>query len=203
QDSPLLGACQPFAYGTFQVFEGRSSYTITGADILNYFEELRTDLERICYGQYFCEVANYFTRENLPATAMMQLLYQSLRALTKDSLPPGLVRSVYELRMIALNGEAPQVYACVNCGAEGKTNYLSVRAGGLLCPDCRRLDPHGRELSDTTLYAMRFILSAPLQKLYTFVLSEEAQEELASVMKAYYRQYVDTEFQSLSLLEGL
>ncbi len=203
QDSPLLGACQPFAYGTFQVFEGRSSYTITGADILNYFEELRTDLERICYGQYFCEVANYYTRENLPATAMMQLLYQSLRALTKESLPPSLVRSVYELRMIALNGEAPQVFSCVNCGAEGKTNYLSVRAGGLLCPDCRRLDPHGRELSDTTLYAMRFILNAPLQKLYTFVLSEEAQEELASVMKAYYRQYVDTEFQSLSLLEGL
>ena len=203
QDSPLLGVCQPFAYGMFQVYEGRSAYTITGADILNYFEELRTDLVRICYGQYFCEVANYFTRENLPATAMMQLLYQSLRALTKDSLPPGLVRSVYELRMIALNGEAPQVYACVNCGAEGKTNYFSARAGGLLCPDCRRLDPRGRELSETVLYAMRFILSAPLAKLYTFVLSEEAQEELAEVMKEYYGRYVDAEFQSLSLLEGL
>ena len=203
QDSPLLGVCQPFAYGMFQVYEGRSAYTITGADILNYFEELRTDLVRICYGQYFCEVANYFTRENLPATAMMQLLYQSLRALTKDSLPPGLVRSVYELRMIALNGEAPQAYACVNCGAEGKTNYFSARAGGLLCPDCRRLDPRGRELSETVLYAMRFILSAPLSKLYTFVLSEEAQEELAEVMKEYYGRYVDAEFQSLSLLEGL
>ena len=203
QDSPLLGACQPFAYGTFQVFEGRSSYTITGADILNYFEELRVDLEKICYGQYFCEVANYFTRENLPATAMMQLLYQSLRALTKDSLPPQLVRSVYELRMIALNGEAPQVGVCVSCGAQGKTNYFSVRAGGLLCPDCRKLDAHGRELSDTVLYAMRYILSAPLQSLYTFVLSDEAQQELAGVMKEYYRQYVDAQFQSLALLEGL
>ena len=202
QDSPLLGACQPFAYGTFQVFEGRNSYTITKADVLEYFEELRTDLERICYGQYFCEVANYFTRENLPAVEMMQLLYQSLRALTRQSLPPGLVRSIYELRMIDLNGEAPQVFGCVSCGVQGKMNYFSVRAGGLLCPDCRELDPKGRELSETTLYAMQYILRSPLAKLYTFVLSPESEKELGEVMREYYRRYVDYDFQSLSLLEG-
>ncbi|MBR1757704.1 MAG: DNA repair protein RecO [Lachnospiraceae bacterium] len=201
QDSPLLGACQPFAYGNFQVYEGRNSYTIVRADILSYFEELRDDLTTICYGQYFCELANYFTRENLPAIEVMQLLYQSLRALTKKSLPPNLVRSICELRMIALAGYAPQVFQCVSCGQTGKINCFSVRAGGLLCPDCKKLDLKGREVSDTVLYAMRFILQTPLAKLYTFVLSPEAQEELADLMKDYYERYVECEFQSLSLLD--
>lgn len=201
QDSPLLGACQPFAFGSFQVFEGRSSYTVTGADISNYFPELREDLEKVCYGAYFCEVANYFTRENLPAVEMMKLLYQSLRALAKDTIPDPLVRAVYELRMIQLNGEAPQVFQCVGCGKEGNLSYFSSRAGGLLCPDCRSMDPRkGIELEGAVIYAMQFILTAPLEKLYTFVLKDEIQVELIRVMADYYDRYVDGEFKSLELL---
>ena len=38
---------------------------------------------------------------------MMKLFYQSLRALTKESLPNPLVRAVFELKAIVINGEFP------------------------------------------------------------------------------------------------
>ena len=52
-NSALVGATNPFSFGTFTVYEGRTSYTLVSASISNYFEELRTDIEGAYYGFYF------------------------------------------------------------------------------------------------------------------------------------------------------
>ena len=44
-NSPLAGVTEPFSFGTFALYEGRTSYTLTSASISNYFAELRTDVE--------------------------------------------------------------------------------------------------------------------------------------------------------------
>ena len=58
---------------------------------------------------YFAEVADYYTRENNDERQMLKLLYQSLRAIGAPSLPNPLVRCVFELKAIAVNGEFPGV----------------------------------------------------------------------------------------------
>ena len=105
--SRLAAATAPFVFGKFKLYEGRSSYTLAEADVQNYFEELREDYIGACYGMYFAEVADYYTRENNDEKEMLKLLYQSLKALCAPSLPDPLVRCVYELRAIAVNGEFP------------------------------------------------------------------------------------------------
>ena len=57
--SRLAAATTPFSFGSFKLYEGRSSYTISEAEIQNYFETLRTDYVGACYGMYFAEVADY------------------------------------------------------------------------------------------------------------------------------------------------
>ena len=103
----LAAATNPFAFGSFRLYEGRSSYTVSEADIKNYFEELMTDYVGACYGMYFAEVADYYCRENNDEKEMLRLMYQSLRALCAPSLPNELVRSIFELKAIAVNGEYP------------------------------------------------------------------------------------------------
>ena len=61
--SALMAAANAFAFGEFQIYEGRTSYTMSQASIQNYFGELMTDFEGACYGQYFLEFADYYTRE--------------------------------------------------------------------------------------------------------------------------------------------
>lgn len=114
--SPLLAACEPFTFGEFTVYCGRDSYSVSSVEVMNYFSELREQLEDIYMGMYFCEVADYFTRENLDAREVLKLLYQSLRALKVPSLPRSLVKAIYQFKMIALNGEAPRLFACMECG---------------------------------------------------------------------------------------
>lgn len=103
----LAAATNPFSFGTFRLYAGKTSYNIADADIQNYFEELRVDYVGAYYGMYFAEVTDYYTRENNDEREMLKLFYQSLRAVCAASLQNELVRAVFELKAIAVNGEYP------------------------------------------------------------------------------------------------
>ena len=106
-NSRFSGTTCPFCFGNFKLYEGRDAYNIAEADIKNYFEEFRTDLAGSFYAAYFAEIADYYCRENNDEREMMKLFYQSLRALCAPSLNDRLVRYIYELKSIAVNGEYP------------------------------------------------------------------------------------------------
>ena len=105
----LAAATDPFAFGHFKLYEGKNAYTLTEADVQNYFEELRMDYIGACYGMYFSEIADYYTRENNDEYEMMKLLYVALRALCKAAISKELVRYVYECKVLVINGEFPGV----------------------------------------------------------------------------------------------
>ncbi len=168
----LAAATNPFSFGTFKLYEGKSSYTVAEADIQNYFEDLRTDYIGACYGMYFAEIADYYTRENNDEREMMKLLYQSLRALSVPSLPDPLIRCIYECKAIAVNGEFP------GPPAEGT-------------------------LEDSTVYALKYIASSPIEKLYTFNVTESVLRQLQQVAERYMKQFVGRNFKSLEVLQTL
>ena len=90
------------------LYEGRTAYGIAESNISNYFEGFREDFESACYGMYFLEVMDYFTRENNDEKEMLKLLYQSLRALLHPGLPvrkePYLPSTVYAVDYIVGSG---------------------------------------------------------------------------------------------------
>ena len=103
--SPLMAASRIFAFGTFRLSEGREAYSLQGAEIGNYFQEIALDVEAACYGSYFLELADYYSREGMEGTELLKLVYQSLRALLKPAIGRSLVRRVFELKSLVLSGE--------------------------------------------------------------------------------------------------
>jgi DNA repair protein RecO (recombination protein O) len=101
----LMAPSRPFTFGTFTLYEGRDSYTLQSADITNYFDELAMDMEGTCFGSYFLEFTDYYSRENIDGTGLLKLLYQSVRALLRPALPNPLVQRVFELKAMVFNGE--------------------------------------------------------------------------------------------------
>lgn len=167
----LMGISRPFVFGNFRLYEGRDSYSLQAAEITNYFEELAGDMEAACYGSYFLEFADYYARENIDSTEMLLLIYQSLRALMKPAIPNTLIQSIFELRLMVINGEYPE--------------------------------HPGRPACDSTNYTWEYIIAAPLESLYTFVVSPQVEQELKAGIKANKRRYVDREFHSLEILKAL
>ncbi|MGF6989318.1 DNA repair protein RecO (recombination protein O) [Lachnospiraceae bacterium PF1-21] len=204
QNNALVGMTDPFTFGEFSLYEGRSSYTLTGVKVQNFFTELRTDMIGAYYGMYFLDLANYYAREGLDETETLKLLYQSLRALISDKLPNSLVRSVFELKLIMLNGEGPQAFRCLESGEEITTKALfSVSKGGVLKERYQSVYPDAVPISDSALYTLQFISSSRIQKLYSFVLKPEVAAEIGRLSSAYLAHYVDKEFKSRTILETI
>lgn len=171
-NNKLMAATNQFAFGKFKLFEGRTAYNLSDAEISHYFEELRTDIDGAYLGMYFLEVASYFTRENNDEREMLKLLFQTIRAVIKDNIDNRLVRSIFEIKSIQINGEFPGV-------------------------------PENMNISDTGKYAVTFIVNTPVEKLYTFAVSDVVLSELAELSKYYMNRFVDRKFKSLEMLEML
>jgi DNA repair protein RecO (recombination protein O) len=214
-NSALLACSQPFTFGEFTLYAGRTSYNIMSVEISNYFGELRDDFESLCYGFYFCEFADYLTKENNDEKDILKLLYQTLRVLAKKTISAELIRSIYELKIMTVNGEAPQVFGCVKCETnsinpdmqeeQSRSNryYFSAESGGILCGACRGYDKSAISINTSTLYTMQYIISKEIEKLYTFKVTNEVQKELNQCIKRYLEHYVDHEFKSLEMLKSL
>lgn len=164
----LMGVTRPFVFGDFRLYEGRDSYSLQGVDVKNYFSEITQDVETACYGSYFLEFADYYSRENLEASEQLLVLYQSLRALLKPSLPHELVQVVFELRSMAINGDYTEDVP--------------------------------EPVSDSARYAWQYIISSPLQSLYTFTLTPEVLNELKHCVEHNKHCFIDREFHSLDIL---
>lgn len=198
----LSGCCLPFSYGEFALREGKDAYQLLGGEILRSFYEISEDVEATCYGCYFLELADFFSRENIDAAECLNLIYVTLKALLKKQIPNGLIRSIFELKMLVIQGEYPQMFECVSCG-ESNAAYFSTQHSGLLCRKCSQNVPDCVELDNSTIYTMQYIITAKLEKLYTFVVKDYVEEELAFVLKRYFARHIEKEFASLEVLKGI
>lgn len=170
--SRFAASSETFAFGEFKLSHGTSAYYLNDADISNYFEEFRTDIELAAYASYFAEIADYYCVEGDDATAMLGLLYASLLALHNPNFSYRLVRCIFVLRAIVLNGEFP----------------------GL---------PQGRNFNEAVIAAIDRIENADLRHLYTFKLTEPAEEELFKLTTEYEKRFMDRRFKSLEVLAAL
>ena len=170
-NSKLMARTNPFCFGTFKMYEGKSSYTLVDAEISNYFDEFMDDFEGAMYGMYFLEVADYYTRENNDEKEMLMLVYQSLRALILPAIQNELILYIFEIKALVVNGEFPGI-------------------------------PANKSLSPDTLYTIDYVVKSGLDRLYTFVVSDEVLKELAECVVEYRKRYMGHEFHSLEILNS-
>lgn len=202
-NSPLLAATNSFAFGSFELFEGRNSYTIRQADIQNFFGEFRSDLEGAWYGMYFLELADYFTRENNDEREMLKLVYQTLRALSCPAVKNQLIRYIYEWKTMVINGEYPDVFQCSCCGEKLTTAYFHGETYQLLCPKCVSHKRAYIYLGQSALYALQYIASSSIEKLYTFSVTEEVFLQLKTMITFCKKKTVDRELKTEEFLRCL
>lgn len=199
--SPFLAAANPFVMGSFQIYEGRTAYTLHQANVREYFTELATKQPGVYYGFYFLELADYFGREGNREGAMLNLLYVTMRALLQEHMPNTLIRAVFELRTLVINGEYPSVFACVCCGKHENLYYISEREEGCICRDCAGKLPVKTEISTSALYTLQYIVAVPMEKLYAFTLKPDVMREVTVWIGSYIRRHTDRRFKSLDILD--
>lgn len=200
-----LSACTvPFTFGKFTLYEGRNAYNLVSGDIDTYFEEITTDYDALCYASYFAEMVQYYSREGIEAAAELLLMYVTMRALQNKIISFELIRVVFEMRLMMIEGESIELFGCLRCGnKDAYSVYLSE--GGLICAECAAKEKklageYPVKLSADAKYTFQYILTSPVAKLYAFTVTDDVLKELKSFMKSYLARYLPHKFKTLDFI---
>ena len=198
--SPLAAFTRPFTVARFTVYPGKDSYYLQAAEMLESFDGIAADFDALTYGTYFLELAGYFSEENVEATQEVDLLFLTIKALQKKKMPCKLIRAVYELKLLTIQGIAPDVFECRKCHKKLTGGYFDAAKHGMLCRDCREDGRSLDYLDETSVYCMQFVETVELQKLYSFNLREKSLIDFCNAIKHYYNMHIGKQFKSLEMI---
>lgn len=203
KNSPLTAPCQLLSYSSFTLFENKGYYSINEASVIELFHSLRKDLQKLSLATYFAQVADVMSQEDMPNPQQLSLLLNCLYALCKLPIPEAQVKAVFEFRIAAMGGYAPDLQGCFYCQSDTPDRF-NLSQGHLECSHCGG-DQDGIRLPilPGTLDAMRYICYCDDKKLFSFALGSEAMEQLSQVSESYLVTQLERGFSTLDFYKTL
>ena len=197
--SRVGGAGQILCYSEFTLFGSRGKWTADEGSSLEQFLGLREDIAQLALGTYFAELLATVCAEEVPAGPALQLALNALYALSRGIYGPEHIKAVFELRLLSLEGFAPQTEVCGACGRPDiQEPMFSPGSGTVHCRACGALtDGASLPLDAEALTAMRRIVTAPAKKEFSFVIPEESEKRLSRACEAFVIRQLDRSFASL------
>ena len=181
---------------------GNGRWTLTEGRVLEEFRGLREDPALLALGAYFAELAEMVSDEDVPDPELMQLLLNTLFALSEGLRSPELIKAAFELRLMCAAGFEPVTDCCSVCGSENPERPMLDLAGGAVC--CGKCGSGLRAgLCEASLSAMRYIVHAPPRKLFSFSLGQESLSRLAEACERYVLTQLGCELRSLEFYKSM
>ena len=198
KSSRTAAATQQLTWSELTLFGNRGKWTVNEGSVLEGFSGLRDEIERLALGSYFAECLEAFAVEDQPDPALLQLGLNSLYAISEKLGEPEKIKAAFELRLMCLTGFQPDVRACAVCGkTEPEDPVLSLEDGVICCRSCRKASWDGALLEDGALAAMRYVVSAPAKKLFSFPLEGRALQNLSRASERYVQAHAERRFSTL------
>lgn len=197
-----VSATSLFAYSEFTLYRSREAYVVDNAVANEVFFDLRKDINALSLAQYFVQLAYFLCAEEQPAPDTLRLLLNALHLLCKGKKSHKLIKSVVELRILALGGYMPNLLACYRCGTyESEVMYFDVQEGCIYCKDCFRNNALTAPLGVIT--AMRYICLSDLGKVFSFNIGEENMNILSDITEKYTLSRIDGRLTTLDFYKAI
>ncbi len=213
--SRLMAPCQLFAWGNFELSTKGDLHWVREASLAESFFGLRVDLQRLTLATYFCDIAYEASGENSPAADILPVILNTFYALAHGRASDAIIKGAYELRIAAMSGYCPDLSACSVCGSvDAEGMYLDVMGGCLICADCMQKTAVERaapkveyDLAPTAIFlplppaalaAMRYILAAPANRLFSYRITDAAETaDFARACESFLLNHFERGFNSL------
>ena len=202
--SKTAAATQQLTYSEMTLFGNRGRWTVNEASVKEAFSGLRQDMDSLSLGSYFAECVEAFSIEEQPEPGLLQLVLNSLYALSNKLYEPEHIKAAFELRLMCICGYAPELSICAGCGcAEPEQPVLSVDSGAVYCRSCSIGSGDTVSLCDSSLAALRYICSAPAKQLFSFSVSKDALKRLSSASERYLLRHAERSFYTLDYWKNI
>ncbi len=203
--SKNAGACSLFAYSKFCFAKSGVKYTLNSAEPKYSFHGISSDLEALSLAAYFAEVIKTTAAPEQEAEGFLRLMAVSLFEIERKRVTLEQIKAVFELRAASMLGFSPDLRACRNCICyEHEKMFFDYSKGTIICADCLKQPNEAlSELSESLLYAMRFIVYSDVNKIYHFTLKNNYLLQLSALAEKYLLLHLDRNFKSLDYYNSI
>lgn len=196
-------ATQLFTYGEYVFFRGMGHIgTLNSCEILEANHLLREQLHLAAYASYAAELMDKALHDEEAGGPMFDQFHTYLRAIAEGK-DVQVTTHLFEMKLWQRTGVAPQLHACVACGAEDRLAAFSWRLGGALCESCKPRE-HANYVANLHMLALlqRFEMT-DLRRLGNITLKPETKLQLRACMRGYMDTHVGVRLKSLQFLEQM
>ncbi|GHU88670.1 hypothetical protein FACS1894202_05210 [Clostridia bacterium] len=168
--SPFTAATQLLAYSDMTLFESHGRYQLDEVETIDLFFGLRQDLDAFSLAIYLAELTDNVCAEGEERDGALQLLLYTLQLLCRGTKRPvAIVKAVFELRLMWLEGFVPE--------PEGFHELTQLSAGAF--------------------EAMRHVTACDLEKIFAFGLNENDTAIFADACEKLAQAQIDRSLASL------
>ena len=207
--SAKMPATQLFCYSSFVLQSRQDKLWVKEASLIESFYGVRDTLEGLAVATYVTEVISLVATEE-PDNDIMRLCLNTLFALSSRRYAVEKVKAAFEIRLSSIIGFMPDVLGCQRCGASEGEFFFDIMAGAVECSECRRISQGAGEslameheshiiciLTEGARIAMEYCIYAPLERLFSFGLSETDMRFFSKAAEEYLVNHVEKGFKSL------
>lgn len=192
--SALLASTQLFCFGEYLMYKGTNTYHINSSETIEIFYNLRTDLDKLKYAIHINKIIQDVTEENENCYRLLQLFLNTLYTISETEKDKDFVLNVFKLRLLCILGFTPRVVCCTNCREDKNLTKFSIKDNGFKCEACGRQDKSCIDMSESAKNAIKFVISAPPKKLYSFHLKDTGLREFELICEIYFDQKLEKKY---------
>lgn len=179
--SQLLSVTLPLCFGEYVLFKGKNMYNLQEGKIINSFQGLLNNLEKLTYSSYLCELVDICLEQDEVNKILFKEFMTCLYLLNTDALDYELLVRAFELRLLKATGYGIEFDKCCICKKKiAVAEYISLSHFGGVCSECKK--EHGFFISKPAYNALRFLNNTPMDKVYRLNLNAEVKKQMERVI---------------------
>lgn len=196
--SKLRLPSEKFAYGTFHLYYNEKGIsTLIEGDIENYFLNIKSDILKISYLSYICELAIYVYKES-ESNEVFKLMEDAILKI-EENHNPMIITNILELQYLNYIGINLNLDECVKCGSS-KVVTLSMSKGGYICSQCRENEPL---VDEKVLKLLRLYYYVDISKITNLDIDDTTSKTINQILCEYYDEYSGVRLKSKKFLRDL
>ena len=197
--SPFRTTTEKFSLGTFNVYyhEGKLS-TLISADVLNPLNNIKTDIVKIGYLTYICELSYQTAKQNNDSNIFSILKSAIIKI--ENGLDPMAITNILELKMLDYLGVKIDLDKCIKCGETKDIVTISGDTGGYLCKKCRT----NEIIYDIkTIKMFRLYYYVDINSITDLKISDDVANNINKILTDYYDRYTGLYLKSKDFLKSV
>ncbi|MBT3510459.1 MAG: DNA repair protein RecO [Nitrospina sp.] len=200
------GALEPMSLIHLIYFgkEHQSLFRLNHSDIIESFQTIRDDFNKLYTGVYFLDLTDAMILEGHQEKKIFNLLYQSLAALNQQTELESL-RRLFEIRLLKLSGYEPQLEHCVICRSAPGNGMIpfNYAHNGILCSTCSNRARIDTQFSTGTRNYIKKLLDVEIKTCERLKFPKSQTDEIEKMTHRLVLSHLGRELKSYPFIKNM